>query len=160
MVNLQDLPPKYWFQILDRYKSNNSGQVKRANHTCLETIQKFVKPRSILVVNLNAHVCSYDILQSLRHLYPVIVTTEGLQRHDSPFTNVMDNLKTIWEGALTICEEAQYFGPKKMKYFITSQMWTRKFGDKAFEMLLEQMKSHKVPSNNNVLNYLDHNLYL
>lgn len=132
--------------------------MKKTNDTALETIQQFVRPGSVLVVNLTTAVCSYEVLQSLRHLYPLIVTYEGLQRHDSQLQSALNNLETIWEEALGICEEAQYFTRLKMKFFLCNRMWVRKFGEDAFEMLLEQLKCDKMPSPHAIFSYLENNL--
>lgn len=127
-------------QLLDRYSNNSSEQIlNNVNTSALQIIQEIVNPGSILVTNLNTKICSYKTLQSLKHLYPVIVTVEGLKRHDS-MNKLLDNLETIWKPCLDICEEAQYFcSCSRIQNFFINELWRQQFGNESLETLLNQM---------------------
>lgn len=133
---LQDIPPRFWFEALERTHKNNIATVKQ---NILKTIENVVAPGSILVARRNATLCSFQDLQQLSHLYPTIVSTEALKQHDNNRTTTLGSLETIWKLALDVCEEAQHFDTHQLQNFMVSQMWCRRFGSECFEMILHQL---------------------
>lgn len=90
------------------------------------------------MTNFDSQICSYDTLQSLKHLYPVIVTIEGIKRHDK-MNELINNLETIWQPCANICNEAMFYAHSQMQNYIVSELWRRQFKDDSFEMLINQM---------------------
>lgn len=105
----------------------------------LDIIEKVVKPGSIIVSNLNSSLCSFYALQGLKHLYPIIVSVDSLERHNTVDQNVLNNLKEIWKDAISICDYAQSNIQNEVHSSLINFMWSRKFGTEAFEVLLNQM---------------------
>lgn len=138
LTEIKDIPPKCWFEALDRFSGKNENQVKLIKEHNLKVIQEIVLPGSILVCRLNSTLCSYYDLQSLKHIY-TIISVEGLSRHDSYEQTIFDNLDTIWKFSFDVCEAAQSFPYEQVSNFLISQMWQSRFGDEAFEMLVNRL---------------------
>jgi len=92
-----------------------------------------------LVTRLDSTLCSYYDLQNLKHFYPTIVSIDGLALHDSNYQTVRTNLESIWKLALNVCEEAQFFSYDQVPNFLISQMWHSRFGNEAFETILNRL---------------------
>lgn len=138
IAEIKEIPTRFWLQVLDRYNPNIQEQVHNTNTIALHIIQEIVLPGSILVTNFDSKICSFDVLQSLKHLYPVIVSKNGLKRHDH-LNILLNNFETIWSPALHICNEAQYYSNAHIQNFITNFLWRQKFENESFENLLHQM---------------------
>lgn len=136
---MQDVPPNYWFEALDRFHRNSPEQVNAVKEHILNVTQEIVLPGSILVTPSTSILCSYNDLESLKHLYPTIVSIDGLARHNTPEQEISKNLETIWRSALNICEEAQFFNFEEVPYFLTGYMWHSRFGNESFETLLNRL---------------------
>lgn len=72
-------------------------------------------------------------------MYPVIVSTVDLLRHDSPLQSLAANLQVIWRPALKVCEEAQYYRHAEVNVFLARYLFCQLFGKQTFEMLLNQL---------------------
>ncbi|KAF5273881.1 hypothetical protein FQA39_LY00996 [Lamprigera yunnana] len=138
IAEIKEIPTRYWLQILDRSNPNVDEQVYNNNIAALQIIQEVVLPGSVLVTTYGTKICSYNALQSLKHLYPIIITKSGLKRHDH-LNKLLDNLETIWEPALNICEKVQYLSHAHTQNHITNFLWRQKFETESFENLLHQM---------------------
>ncbi|KAF5279190.1 hypothetical protein FQR65_LT03437 [Abscondita terminalis] len=139
IAEVKEVPTRYWLQVLQRVNPNITEQVDTINNIALQIVQDMILPGSILVTNFENTICSYDTLQSLKHLYPVIITKNGLKRHDH-LNSLLDNLQTIWAPALNICNEVQYLTTHTLiQNFITNFLWRQKFELESFENLLHQM---------------------
>ncbi|KAK4875645.1 hypothetical protein RN001_012067 [Aquatica leii] len=138
IAEVKEVPTRYWLHLLERFNPNITEQVQQVNTTALQVVQEMVLPGSILVTNFESTICSYEALLSLKHLYPVIITKNGLQRHDH-FNQLLNNLETIWATAINVCNEAQYLSHLHVQNFITNFLWRQKFELESFENLLHQM---------------------
>lgn len=140
LAEAKEIPPRYWFHILDKNIKNKEEQ----ENIALQTIYQIVKPGSILITNLDSKVCSYESLQCLKHIYPVIISTDGLQRHDNEYQKIFVNLETIWKPALNICDYAHGNIVSEVQNFLTHELWVQNFGSQSFEILLNQMCSFEI----------------
>lgn len=105
----------------------------------LTIVQKVVLPGSILVTNVNSKICSYNILLSLKHLYPIIVTKNSLEKHD--YLNQLSyNLETVWRPGLQIIEDSQYYPLSEVQNYLINAVCRQRFGNNSFEMLIKQMR--------------------
>lgn len=68
-----------------------------------------------------------------------MVGTDDLQRHDNPLQTLDANLEVIWQPALTVCEEAQFCRHAEVTPFLARYLFCQRFGEKTFEMLLNQL---------------------
>lgn len=135
----KEIPTRFYFHSLDRYSKTAADQIEHINVQALSIVQNVVWPGTVLVGNLNTVICSFGVLQHLRHNYPVIVSTQDLQKHDSPFPCLTKNLDVIWEPALKICEEAQFCKHGDVPLFLAQYLFCQRYGSQAFEMLLNQL---------------------
>lgn len=101
----------------------------------MNVIKNVVIPGSVLVCDTNASYCSYSNLQSLKQLYPVIVSIDALAVHNNENQNIISNLETIWQPAMCLCEEAQSTY-QNTSAFLIQKMWQHKFGPAGFEVLV------------------------
>lgn len=138
LAEVKDVPPGYWFESLPRISRSNVQQVREIKERVLQTIETIVLPGSVLVARHNATVCSFDDLQSLRHLYPTIVSVEQLAQFDCEQRGIASIMEVIWRLAVDICEEAQFYSASQVQHYLMMHMWRRKFGSESFEMLLNQ----------------------
>jgi hypothetical protein len=139
LAEVKEIPPNYWFEALNRFHRNNLDQIKSIKEDAQKMIQDVVLPGSVLVTRQDSTLCSFDDLQCLKHLYPTVVSVEGLARHNSDNQKILANLEAIWKIALDVCEEAQFFTYDQVPNFLISQMWHSRFGNEAFEMLLNRL---------------------
>lgn len=138
-IFLQNVPTNFWLESLDRYDSSDPTDMDYINDRALRIVQQVVAPGSVIVSNLNTTVCAYRHLLALKHYYPIIVTTDGVSRHDTPLQSLMGNLQVIWKPILDICEEAQGYSMGKVQQFLFQHVWRQRFGNTSFQILLNQL---------------------
>lgn len=121
---------------LESPKQNNLVQKNIVSEHILNTISKIVQAGSILIIPSKSKLCSQEDFKTLGHLYPLIVTTEDLSRHDNAEQNLFENLDTIWKEVIEICSEVQYYTSENIRQYIIGHMWRRKYGQNSFERLV------------------------
>ncbi|KAJ8964514.1 hypothetical protein NQ314_004809 [Rhamnusium bicolor] len=133
------IPQKYWLEILPCFDMNNMEQILDQKRHILKTIETLVLPGSILITPFSSTLCSYDDFECLRTLYPTIVSTRDLARHDDGERTLSSNMETIWKSVLDVCEFAQFYNSSHIQQFIISHMWRSRYTEEAFELLLYEL---------------------
>ncbi|KAJ8918881.1 hypothetical protein NQ315_011173 [Exocentrus adspersus] len=139
LSEVKTMPQKYWLEALDRY--SNLDTLSYLKQHILRIVQTIVRPGSILITPHTSTLCCYSDFEQLQVLYPIIVTTEELAKHNTDQQNVFTNLETIWKEVLNICEEAQFYCTSYIDLFLRSRMWALVYGNESFERLLYQISS-------------------
>ncbi|KAM0731755.1 hypothetical protein ACS0PU_001297 [Formica fusca] len=145
------IPPRIWLHMIEAVPEsqkidkqqigvNKCNMVKEA----LKEIVKHTVPGSYIVANDRVCCCSYESLQSLRQYK--IISIEQLQKFDPPGqSKLLDNLETIWQNAIEICEEVQEATHTSGQYIIARHLWRQKFGTSlstAFQDMLNHIAEY------------------
>ncbi|XP_011155469.1 uncharacterized protein LOC105192883 [Solenopsis invicta] len=135
IAEAKTVPPRIWLhmieaipepQKIDKLQTGDdkSNMVKEA----LEQITRHAASGSCIVANNRARCCNYESLQSLSIKYKII-SVEQLQKYDPPGkSKLVNNLGTIWQTAIEVCEEVQEATHKTGSHIIARHLWRQKFG--------------------------------
>ncbi|XP_034941779.1 uncharacterized protein [Chelonus insularis] len=149
ITEASQLPPRMWLHVIQALpepmqKNKNDETTK---HRCgmveeaLKEIVQQVLPGSYLVTNTRARCCNYESLQELKQ-YGVF-SIEYLQKFDGPDTNkLLNNLATIWQTGVAICEEIQESTRPMSQQIIATNLWKQRFGSvssTAFQYMLNHI---------------------
>ncbi|KAK9877014.1 hypothetical protein WA026_016041 [Henosepilachna vigintioctopunctata] len=141
LAELKNKPPTLWFQALER-NTRNQLETRRLNQIkCLEVIQLIVHHESIVVARRNSTLCSYEDLKQIENKFKLVVSNEGLSRHDSQDQRLFDNLTVIWREALDVCMAAQYYHHSLVQSFLFGYMWRKRFKQESYHYLLNEISS-------------------
>lgn len=138
IAEAKTIPTNYWFHVM------LSSDDEAAREEALRVVRNMVKPGSVLVADPNAKVCSYNDLLACKE-YPTIVSIQDLMRHNKPDSTILQNLETIWDPAVRICEEAQYYSQQEVQSYLYNMMWRRRYSrtpSSALESLLHHIADH------------------
>ncbi|KAL0104259.1 hypothetical protein PUN28_017171 [Cardiocondyla obscurior] len=150
VIEANTIPPRIWLHMIEAIPEpkidklqagvDKSNMVKEA----LKEIVKHTVPGSYIVANERAYCCSYEVLQNLRQYQ--IISVEQLQKFDPPGKNkLLDNLETIWQSAVEVCEEVQEATHTLGQHIIARHLWTQKFGTSpstAFQDMLNHIAEY------------------
>ncbi|KAJ4437258.1 hypothetical protein ANN_17393, partial [Periplaneta americana] len=132
------MPARIWARIIqDQSGSPKPGVVEDA----LKYVQRQVRPGSTLVANDRAICCSYDAVKDLPG-YQSVISVETLMELDLPGTRrIQENLETIWQSAVVVCEEVQDLQKPKGNILLHEYMWRQLFATTT-SSALEYMLHH------------------
>jgi hypothetical protein len=118
------MPARIWARIIqDQPGSPKPGVVEEA----LKYVQRQVRPGSTLVANDRAMCCSFNMVKELPG-YPSVISVETLMELDLPGTRrIQENLETIWQSAVEVCEEVQELQKPKGSILLHEYMWRQLF---------------------------------
>nr|CAH7742727.1 unnamed protein product [Callosobruchus chinensis] len=139
IAEVKTFPQKYWFELLQPYRRTNQEHLQVVRKHILSSVKRIVAPGSVLIVPSNSILCSHADFMDLKYLYPLIIGTDDLGRHDNEHRTISGILDTIWREAVNICEEAQRYGHELISQYIIGRMWRQRYGNNAFEMLVYQL---------------------
>ncbi|XP_012221348.1 uncharacterized protein [Linepithema humile] len=145
------IPPRIWLHMIEAVSEPQKidklqGGVNKSNmiQEALKEVVRHAIPGSYIVANNHVSCCSYESLQSLRQ-YKVI-SVEQLQQFDPPGkSKLLDNLETIWQNAVEVCEEVQEATHTSGQYIIARHLWRQKFGispSTAFQDMLNHIAEY------------------
>ncbi|CAD6235091.1 GSCOCG00007801001-RA-CDS [Cotesia congregata] len=131
------LPPRMWLHIIKALPEppkikmiNNNNIINNNINNISKAIKQIVNqvlPGSYIVANSRARCCNYEALQDLKQ-YGVF-SVEHLQKFDTPDTHkLLNNLATIWQTGLGVCEEIQESTRGAAKQIITNHLWRQRYG--------------------------------
>ncbi|KAH0561331.1 uncharacterized protein LOC123264905 [Cotesia glomerata] len=104
-------------------QQQKSGMIEEA----IKQIVNQVLPGSYIVANSRARCCNYEALQDLKQYR--VFSVEHLQKFDTPDTHkLLNNLATIWQTGLGVCEEIQESTRGAAKQIITNHLWRQRYG--------------------------------
>nr|CAI5842579.1 unnamed protein product [Callosobruchus analis] len=139
IAEVKTFPQKYWFELLQPYRRTNQEHLQLVRKHILSSVKRIVAPGSILIVPSTSILCGYEDFLDLKYLYPLIISTDDLGRHDDQHRTISGILDIIWREAVNICEEAQGYGHELISQYIIGRMWRQRYGNNAFEMLVYQL---------------------
>ncbi|XP_043792904.1 uncharacterized protein LOC122715060 [Apis laboriosa] len=142
------IPTRMWFHMIEAFPEplkidKSQCDIDKCNMVkeALKEIAKHSAPGSYIVANNRARCCSFELLQELKQ-YKVI-SVEQLQKFDPPGKNkLLNNLETIWQTGVEICEEIQETTHTLGQRIISKHLWRQRFGTSpstAFQYMLNHI---------------------
>ncbi|KAK2583530.1 hypothetical protein KPH14_009486 [Odynerus spinipes] len=142
------LPPRMWLHMIEAIPEPiKTDNVKKDVSKCsmveeaLKEITRHTVPGSYIIANNKARCCSYESLVDLKQ-YKVI-SIEQLQKFDPPGKcKLLENLETIWQTGVEICEEIQETTHTLGQHIISRYLWRQRFGSSpstAFQYMLNHI---------------------
>ncbi|KAF7380095.1 hypothetical protein HZH66_014450 [Vespula vulgaris] len=148
MAEANTLPPRMWLHMIEAIPEPiKMDNVKKDVSKCsmveeaLKEITRHTVPGSYIIANNKARCCSYESLLELKQ-YKVI-SVEQLQKFDPPGKcKLLENLETIWQTGVEICEEIQETTHSLGQHIISRYLWRQRFGSSpstAFQYMLNHI---------------------
>ncbi|XP_011142648.1 uncharacterized protein LOC105185102 isoform X1 [Harpegnathos saltator] len=148
IAEVNTIPTRVWLHMIEAVPEPQKMEKQRTGLDRCNMVEEALKemvrhtvPGSYIVANNRAYCCSYESLQSLKQ-YKVI-SVEQLQKFDSPGKRrLQDNLETIWQSAVEVCEEVQEATHTLGQHIIARHLWRQKFGmppSTAFQYMLNHI---------------------
>ncbi|XP_012174007.1 uncharacterized protein LOC100648772 isoform X1 [Bombus terrestris] len=145
------IPTRMWLHMIEAFPEpvkvdKSQGDVDKCKMVkeALKEIAKHSAPGSYIVANNRARCCNFESLQELKQ-YKVI-SVEQLQKFDPPGKNkLLNNLETIWQCGVEICEEIQETTHTLGQRIIAKHLWRQRFGTSpstAFQYMLNHIAEY------------------
>ncbi|XP_043273297.1 uncharacterized protein [Venturia canescens] len=140
------LPPRMWLHMIRAVPATankTQGNIIRCGmvEEALKEIVRHVLPGSVLVANHRSRCCSYESIKELKQF--AVISVEYLKNFDVPGKNkLVNNLETIWQTAVDVCEEVQESTNSLGRQIISTHLWRQRFNTlapNAFECMLNQI---------------------
>ncbi|XP_011330205.1 uncharacterized protein LOC105275216 isoform X2 [Ooceraea biroi] len=134
IVEANSIPPRVWLHMIQAIQEKidklHTGAAHDKSNMVKEAVMEIARHAmkgSFIVANERVSCCSYETLLRLKQYK--IISVEQLQKFDPPGKNkLFDNLETIWQSAVEVCEEVQEATHTSGQHIIGRHLWRQKYG--------------------------------
>ncbi|XP_044015359.1 uncharacterized protein LOC122857316 [Aphidius gifuensis] len=145
IIEANNIPPKMWFHIMQtmpeqiNHKNDDTfNDIKKKDNTfdeAIDVIKRHILPGSFIVANKNSKCFNFNAIVELKNYQTFSI--DVLEQFDNNDTQKLrDNLATIWQSAVDICEDVLESQKSQGQSIISSYLWRQKF---YFQNMLHQI---------------------